>query len=188
MSKKWFVLSPLIAAFFVGSLLLAVVVMPVRAQCGEPQPPKCVSCHPTQAQSDVPDDWHSTHYSKATCLDCHGGNGMASEEAAAHQSMVANPLNDIYTSCHQCHPQNYQTVASVYASALNITPGSCTTPTPAPMGPVPGGAGGWTLGQLSNSATNSFQRLSIGWMVAGLILLAAFLASVGWLERHNLGR
>jgi hypothetical protein len=52
----------------------------------------------------------------------------------AHQGMIANPLSDIYTNCHSCHPDDYQMRAEVFAVELGITPSSIATPTPAPAG------------------------------------------------------
>ena len=54
----------------------------------------------------------------------------------AHQDMIANPLSDIYTNCHSCHPADYQSQAVVFAGELGITPSSIPTPTPAPAGKV----------------------------------------------------
>ncbi|PWB49559.1 MAG: hypothetical protein C3F13_19385 [Anaerolineales bacterium] len=54
----------------------------------------------------------------------------------AHQGIVANPVSDIYTNCHSCHPDDYQTRADIFANKLDIIPGSIATPTPAPSGKV----------------------------------------------------
>jgi hypothetical protein len=62
------------------------------------------------------------------------GNGAA----AAHQNLVANPLDDIYTNCHSCHPDDYQARAERFAAELGVTPGSSPTPTPVPVGLVVG--------------------------------------------------
>lgn len=58
------------------------------------------------------------------------------DKALAHQGMIANPLSDIYTNCHGCHPDDYQSRAETFADALGITPSSIATPTPAPRGKV----------------------------------------------------
>jgi hypothetical protein len=54
------------------------------------------------------------------------------DKTLAHEGMIANPLSDIYTNCHSCHPDDYQDVAQTFAMELGITPGSVATPTPAP--------------------------------------------------------
>jgi hypothetical protein len=59
---------------------------------------------------------------------------MAMDKDLAHVSMIPNPLNDIYTNCHSCHPDDYQTRAETFATELDITPASCATPTPVPTG------------------------------------------------------
>ena len=58
------------------------------------------------------------------------------DKALAHQGMIANPLSDIYTDCHSCHPDDYQVRAEVFALELGITPSSIPTPTPVPAGKV----------------------------------------------------
>jgi len=52
----------------------------------------------------------------------------------AHERMISNPLSDIYTNCHGCHPDDYQSRAENFADALGITPSSIVTPTPSPRG------------------------------------------------------
>jgi hypothetical protein len=187
MSKKWLALGFVIVAFVGGILLLTLAVVPARAQCGEPHVPLCVNCHPEQAQVSAPGEWHSAHYSKAICIDCHGGNGYAAEEALAHEGLFANPLSDIYTDCHQCHPENYQTVASGYAATLNVTPGSCATPTPAPSGVYSGWSGGGHLTLPSTHAATAWMQ-SIAWIAGSVVLLAAFFFGLHWLDRHHVGR
>jgi hypothetical protein len=54
----------------------------------------------------------------------------------AHQDIIANPLSDIYTNCHSCHPDDYLVRAEVFAVELGITPSSISTPTPVPAGKV----------------------------------------------------
>ncbi|TSA47431.1 MAG: hypothetical protein D4R46_01165 [Chloroflexi bacterium] len=188
MSTKWFVPGLIIVAFVAGILLLTVGAVPVRAQCGEPQDLFCVNCHPEQAQYKASDGWHSSHYSIASCTNCHGGNATAAEKDPAHEDLVANPLSDIYTSCHQCHPKDYQTVASGYAATLNVAPGSCTTPTPFPQGNLPGGFSGGNGILPSNHETIIILGQSIGWIAGSLAVLAVFFGGLSWLEKHRLSQ
>jgi hypothetical protein len=185
MSTKWFVPGSIIVAFVAGILLLTVVALPVRAQCGEPQDLYCVNCHPEQAQFKATDEWHSSHYAIAACTACHGGNATAAEKDPAHEGLIANPLSDVYTGCHQCHPKDYQTVASGYAVKLDITPGSCATPTAVPVGNLPGGFSGGNLVLPSTAHATTAAAQSIGWIAASLAVLVLFFGGLGWLEKHR---
>lgn len=164
--------------------LLAMAAAPARAQCENPQPPTCVNCHAKQFQGIGYGEWHKVHGVKQWCVNCHGGNGSAADKDQAHFGLVSNPLSDIYTSCHQCHP-DYQAVAAQYAATLQITPSSCATPTPAAVSNISGGPPPGRIVMpadlLSTSpAPNPFILIS-----TGLALLAFFFVSLVWLDRHH---
>jgi hypothetical protein len=188
MSKKWFVPGSIIVAFVSVILLLTVVALPVRAECGEPQDLYCIKCHAEQAQFKATDEWHSSHYSIAICTNCHGGNATTAEKDLAHESLVANPLSDVYTSCHRCHPTDYLTVVSGYAVKLDITPGSCATPTAIPLGTLPGGFTGGNLILPSTGHATTMAAQSIGWLAGCLTVLAIFFGGLRWLEKHQLSQ
>ena len=57
-------------------------------------------------------DWHVLHARKDCCAQCHGGNCSSMDKDLAHEGMVANPLEDIYTNCYHCHPDDYQAAPS----------------------------------------------------------------------------
>jgi hypothetical protein len=76
--------------------------------------------------------WHSIHARKDCCSNCHGGNCSAAEKDIAHVGIFSNPLEDVYTNCHACHPDDYWRRAEVFAAELRITPASRATPTPVP--------------------------------------------------------
>jgi hypothetical protein len=46
--------------------------------------------------------------------------------------IISNPLEDVYTNCHACHPDEYWQRAAVFAAESNVTPASRATPTPVP--------------------------------------------------------
>ena len=123
-----------------GAILLAAVCLvwsmspePALAQCGT-DPPKssCVSCHEKQLPELAQGVWHGIHAYKDCCTNCHGGNCRMMEEELAHESLVAHPLDDIYTNCHACHPDDYTARAEQFGAILGITPRSGPTPTPVP--------------------------------------------------------
>jgi hypothetical protein len=91
-----------------------------------------VDCHINQAPVYEQGIWHGTHARKDCCTNCHGGNCSAVEKELAHVGIIANPLEDVYTNCHACHPDDYWQRAEAFAIELNITPASRATPTSVP--------------------------------------------------------
>lgn len=119
-----------------GTILMIGILwsaVPATAQCGDiPRQSGCITCHETTAPLSANDIWHSVHARKDCCVNCHGGNWQSMDAAQAHEAMTANPLADIYTSCHACHPDDYEARAAVFAQMIGVTPGSRATPTPLP--------------------------------------------------------
>jgi len=117
--------------FGFGFLLEALTPAPVAAQCGSNPPPdsSCFTCHIEEHPVAENGKWHGVHARKDCCARCHGGNCMSMDKDLAHQGIVTNPLSDIYTNCHSCHPDDYQARAELFAAELDITPGSIATPT-----------------------------------------------------------
>jgi len=134
MSRKWLIVLVLIGILFWGFSVLvwAMTPIPAAAQCGVDLPPEssCITCHDQEAPVYENGEWHGIHARKDCCTNCHGGNCRAMDEDLAHQDMIANPLSNIYTNCHCCHPDDYQARAEVFAVELGVTPGSIPTPTP----------------------------------------------------------
>ncbi len=118
------------------SVVSLVATLPVQAQCGS-QASSCKNCHEVQAKDPVNNDgksWHTSHAFGDFCYICHGGNQQATDETAAHAGLVA-PLSDIQASCGQCHPNDLQARAQVYAAELGVqlgasSPGAANTATP----------------------------------------------------------
>jgi hypothetical protein len=103
----------------------------------------------------------------------------------AHESLTANPLSDIYTDCHSCHP-DYDARAQIFASTLGVTPGTCATPTRVPVTNISGEppSGGIDFQANLVSTTSPLQPfLVIGAM---LPISTIFLFGLFWLERHHL--
>jgi hypothetical protein len=127
-----------ILTLIVTGVALAIV-QPVKAQCGS-QASSCKNCHEVQAKDPVNNDgtgWHKAHAFGDFCYICHAGNNQATDKAAAHTGMVS-PLADVKASCAQCHPNDLDARAQVYASALGVKVGtgsSAPAATPAPTDP-----------------------------------------------------
>jgi len=100
-------------------------VQPAKAQCGS-QASSCKNCHEVQAQKPVNNDgtaWHTSHAFGDFCYICHGGNQQATDKTLSHTGMVA-PLADIQAACAQCHPNDLQARAQVYAVKLGVQIGA----------------------------------------------------------------
>ncbi len=113
----------------IGVGIAFVSVQPARAQCGS-QASSCKNCHETQGQKPVNNDgtgWHESHAFGDFCYICHGGNNQATGKDAAHAGMVA-PLADVQAACGQCHPNDLQARAEVYAVKLGMPVGTTANP------------------------------------------------------------
>jgi len=92
-----------------------------------------------QGQDPVNNDgtaWHTSHAFGDFCYICHAGNNQSTDKTAAHTGMVS-PLADIQASCLQCHPNDLQERAQVYAAALGVTIGETgSSPSSAATTPV----------------------------------------------------
>jgi hypothetical protein len=118
----------------IGAVILSLWPSSVSAQCGvNPEDPSCITCHEIQDPIYDKGEWHNIHARKDCCTNCHGGNCSAAEKEQAHIGMILNPLDDIYTNCHACHPDNYEVRAARFAAELGIKPSSRETPTPVPL-------------------------------------------------------
>ncbi len=108
----------------VSGIALAIT-QPAKAQCGS-QASSCKNCHEVQGKDPVNSDgkpWHQSHAFGDFCYICHGGNQQATDENAAHAGMV-DPLSDVKASCQQCHPNDLQARADVYAKILGVQVGT----------------------------------------------------------------
>jgi hypothetical protein len=178
MSTK--VLFQLFMIFSLIGIITLFGATPVLAQCGEPPPSSCVTCHAKEDPISEKGEWHIIHASKDICIDCHGGNATAADKDLAHESLTANPLDDIYTDCHSCHP-DYDARAARFAPTLGVTPGSCATPTPIPF--ANHSSQPPSTGFKLPAATPSSQPFLI--ISSMLSVLALLIFGVGWLEKHH---
>lgn len=137
--KKQFIL--LVTAGTLALLVCGVtlaITQPAKAQCGS-QASSCKNCHEVQAKDPVNNDgtsWHQSHAFGDFCYICHGGNQQATDETTAHAGMVP-PLSDVKASCQQCHPNDLDARAQIYASALGVEIGKATGSATVTSTPVP---------------------------------------------------
>jgi hypothetical protein len=185
MSSKVLLRGFVVTSLTVIILVLLVGILRVRADCGGPQLSSCTTCHAQQDPVNGKGEWHSIHANKDICINCHGGNASTLNKALAHEGLTPNPLNDIYTDCHSCHPFDYIARAAIFAPTLDITPGSCATPTPFSVGNTSGKppSGGFNMQTNLVSTIQSSQPF----LVAGAMMsiLALFVFGLILLERHH---
>jgi len=183
LTKGWF--HWLFIAALAGIFTLLVMwTLPVHAQCENP-PSSCVTCHEKQLPVFESGGWHIIHGRKDICANCHGGNSLAVEKWLAHEGMLSNPLSDIYTSCHQCHP-DYIERAAHFAATLQITSSSSATATPVPVIPVSGGSGpdqSIFQSHLVTAPPAAAQPLSM--IIIGMVILFFFGLALGRLGQHR---
>ena len=94
-----------------------------HAQC-EANASSCVDCHEIQRQRPVLDDarpWHRDHRFGDLCVACHGGDGSATSQLAAHAGR-RDPLADSTASCGGCHTDHVARVDRYLAFAGPAAP------------------------------------------------------------------
>jgi hypothetical protein len=128
----------MILILFAGFVTLGLWIqspMRVQAQCGDtPADSSCKTCHEKSAPVYGTGEWHDIHAGKDCCWNCHGGNTQVLDKDLAHEGMVVNPLQDVYTDCHACHPDDYQMRAERFGAALGISISSSEPPSrPEPL-------------------------------------------------------
>lgn len=172
------------------SLLSLAWLLPARqasAQCGT-TPSTCKTCHEVQAQMPVNTlgAWHVQHAAFDFCANCHGGDKLAKDAAAAHAGVVVN-LADMGNNCQACHANDLDQRYAVYAAALG------TAGTPAATGPAPTSAVGAFIGspsagpQPGSPAQPAPNPLNRGNVALAAIIAALLLGGGGyiyWNERR----
>ena len=182
-SFHWF--SSIALVVIVIFIAFSAATSHVLADCGTPPKSSCSICHSPNGHGQVMGDWNSIHLNQDICLNCHGGNGNSMDKDLAHDGVIRQPLNDVYTDCHSCHPSDYLARSAQIAASLNVTPDSCATPTAIA---VYAGSNSSHTGNLAKALDN--QGATTAWKsfvvipftLAGLIF---FLFGIGWLNGHH---
>lgn len=113
------------AVLIIATGIWLASAQPAQAQCGS-SASSCKDCHEVQGELPVNQDgspWHESHAFGDFCNICHAGNSQATEASQAHAGMES-PLSNIQASCQQCHPDDLQDRAEVYASQLGVEVGA----------------------------------------------------------------
>ncbi len=111
--------------WLISLLILAVAVSlagaDALAQCGATVS-QCRQCHEINKQHPVLADgrpWHKDHAFGDFCVACHGGDGTATANAAAHDGLM-DPLRAFRITCGtaMCHGGKAEQLAAGYRSSL----------------------------------------------------------------------
>ena len=187
MSRKNLFRWPLTMALLSAVALIwcGVATSRVLADCGTPPRSSCISCHSADGHAEIMGEWNSVHLDQDMCINCHGGNGSAMDEDAAHEGVLAQPLSDIYTDCHSCHPADYIARSDQLAAALNVTPDCNATPT---AFAAHSGSGGPHTGSITTSSggtgvLSSWKPIML--ITSALACLTFFLLGLEWLDGHR---
>jgi hypothetical protein len=140
MSPSWNYKRSLVGmfSFCLAVFLLAEPPEAALAQCGDyPPASSCYTCHEATYPVFGKGEWHEIHARKDCCWNCHGGNTQTQDKDLAHEGMTLQPLNDTYTDCHACHPDDYQDRAERFGVALGVMPVSHEPTPPASVPSTP---------------------------------------------------
>ena len=97
-------------------LVMAVLlVLPANATAPTVRPadaatePACNTCHDNLYYLYDSGKAYCTTEARSRCVDCHGGDPAALDEATAHAGMIAHPVtNGDVSSCRDCHGEEYE--------------------------------------------------------------------------------
>jgi hypothetical protein len=188
MAKKFLFRGLFGIALLIGVIFICGGILTSRALADCDRPPKssCISCHAVDGHVTAMGEWNTVHMNQDMCTSCHGGNGNTMDKNMAHADMIAQPLSDIYTDCHSCHPEDYQVRSNQLATTLQITPESCATPTSVAF--FTGSGGSYTGNTLiSNNNTGGVSTWkSILWITGMLASLVLFILGLSWLNNHHI--
>jgi hypothetical protein len=177
---RWFLMTALL--ILVALAWCVFSTSPVAAQCGTPKS-SCISCHGQGNHVTGMGNWNSVHVNQDMCIDCHGGNGNTMNNDLAHEGIVAQPLSDIYTDCHNCHPSDYIARSAEFAATLSVTPSSCATPTAIALNNVSGESPPSNIIIPSKIASATIHPQSIVLILGWTVILTFFVLGIGWLSR-----
>jgi hypothetical protein len=177
----------LVIALFFSVIVITFTVSTshVLADCGTPPQSSCISCHTPGGHGEVMGEWNSIHLRQDLCINCHGGNGSAVDKALAHEGLETQPLNDIYTNCHSCHPTDFLARSDQLATKLDVTPDSCATPTAFAIYDETSKShtGGIVMAPKNTEGIHTWKSFAL--TIAALMSLMFFLLGLGWLSGHR---
>jgi hypothetical protein len=132
----------------------------------------CISCHEALYQLHDIGKWYCLCEVKARCTFCHGGVVGALEEQAAHEGMIAKPIQTTESVCRSCHPDDYQDRMSTFVARAGLSATPCPTAVAASISIIaPPGAPTHSTGLAT-------------WQIAALSILGVGLVVLTWFARR----
>jgi len=90
-------------------LLLALLSTPTIVYADDPDPTpnrgNCITCHEDLYFLHDTGNWFCLREAPMSCVDCHGGDSLATTQEQAHVDRAAHPvINEDISKCQECHP------------------------------------------------------------------------------------
>jgi len=126
MRKGIYSVIPLIPALGI-LLLLASLSKPttVFANQAAPTPDRgnCINCHEDLYFLHDTGNWYCLRESPMSCVECHGGNSLATTQEQAHLDRAAHPvINEDISKCQECHPEACAERLVIFDQKAGISP------------------------------------------------------------------
>ena len=168
-------------------LLIASLSKPTIAYANEPAPTSrqgnCINCHEDLYFLHDTGNWYCLKESPMSCVECHGGDPLATTQEQAHIQRTVHPvLNDDISKCQVCHPEECAERVKLFDQTAGISQVLVAAPyTPADSieESAPVGVG---LTQQEQQPS----RLPIFWETIPLALLAGLALTIYLIRRHIL--
>jgi hypothetical protein len=161
-------MSKLILRLLAALSMLAIFLLPARVASARPNPGdlplgtspadrdvSCIACHEALYLNHDTGKWYCLCEVRARCTYCHGGVVGELTEDAAHQNMVANPVQQGTETCQGCHPQDVDRRLSIFAARAGFSATPCPTVAalaaslaPPPAAVPPATLEAWQIGAL----------------------------------------
>jgi len=153
--KKALPFGPLGAVLGLTLLLLSLsMATPAHAQTPEVDNGTCVNCHEDLYFLHDTGKWFCLCESPMRCVDCHGGDPMASTQETAHYDRSAHPVvNEDISTCQRCHGQDCHENVSKFDEVAGIKAVKLVSPIPVP-----------TASDLTSSLPTAKEQNSVNWL------------------------
>jgi hypothetical protein len=172
---------PALGIFFLFLLLSKPKAAYADELAPTPDEESCVSCHEDLYFLHDTGNWYCLKESPMSCVDCHGGDPLATTAERAHLDRAAHPvINDEISKCQQCHPEECAERVQLFDQTAGISQVMVAAPyTPAYL--IEEGAA-----QSVGSPQQEQQPggVLIFWEVVPLALLAGLALTIYLIYRH----
>ncbi|HCW06819.1 MAG TPA: hypothetical protein DGG95_05585 [Cytophagales bacterium] len=107
-------------------MLIAILSMPTIVYADDPDPPpnqgKCITCHEDLYLLHDTGNWFCLREAPMSCVDCHGGNPLATTQELAHVDRAAHPvINEDISKCQECHPEECTERVQIFDQTAGIS-------------------------------------------------------------------